>query len=203
MATRGVIQLKRLSLHYCEHGGSSRVVRDYLKSGRIVSWCQDHPDVYVKVNIRNGHHPFVQAQYKTGASQQVTAKTCTTVKSVEELMNMFYNRSGRKTSKALPQSVQTQTPSIQGIWTPMLELRNVEFGIQHVVAGGAMSMSSSLNQNTEYHDDDDDEEEDEEDDDDEVDEEQDEVDGEHDEDDGQDEDDKEKAIIKSQKETIH
>lgn len=43
MATRGVFQLRRLRLHYCEHGGSSRTLRDYIASGRLARWAEEHP----------------------------------------------------------------------------------------------------------------------------------------------------------------
>ena len=65
MATRGVFQLTKLRLNYCEVGGSSRAMRDYLGNGRLVAWAADHPHVEIEVKRRNGQHPFVQADYIT------------------------------------------------------------------------------------------------------------------------------------------
>ena len=39
-------------------------------------------------------------------------------------MNKMYNRSGRKMTK-FTKPIYTDTPSIQGVWTPSLDLQNV------------------------------------------------------------------------------
>jgi hypothetical protein len=51
MATRGVFQLHKLSIYYCEHGGSSQMLRKYIASGRLSQWATDHPHgrLYEKV----------------------------------------------------------------------------------------------------------------------------------------------------------
>ena len=131
MATRGVFQLQKLKLYYCEHGGSSRAVRDYLASGRIVDWARDHPHVDIQVRLRNGKHPFVEAEYKTqAAAHQICVKN-STPKDIAQTLDKLHNRSGRKIKK-LSKPIYTATPSIQGVWTPMLDLRNKTFPIKFV-----------------------------------------------------------------------
>jgi len=71
MATRGVKQLQKLTLAYCEHGGSSRHIRDFISSGRIVDYAKANPTVQVSVEVRNGHHPAVVGKYLTGWDKQV------------------------------------------------------------------------------------------------------------------------------------
>mmetsp|Transcript_22764 Transcript_22764/g.42310 ORF Transcript_22764/g.42310 Transcript_22764/m.42310 type:complete len:160 (-) Transcript_22764:65-544(-) len=144
MATRGVFQCKKLTLFYCEHGGSSRAVREYLGSKRLWKWAQDRPSVEIAVKVRNGKHPFVKAEYLTAplASGKkpdggpVVHQICVKSKQprnnngsdgdpyvdmIEETLTKLYNRSGRKLTK-FKQPVYTQTPSIQGVWTPSLNL---------------------------------------------------------------------------------
>jgi large subunit ribosomal protein L43 len=139
MATRGVVQCQRLILSYCEHGGSSRAVRDYLQSNGIVRWAKDRPSVQVHVRVRNGKHPNVRAEYLTSPTtgrrdgavvqHQVCIKNRPSVESVESALDQLYNRSGRKMTK-FTRPVYTQTPSVQGVWTPSLDLHlRPDFGV--------------------------------------------------------------------------
>uniref|UniRef100_A0A7S1GKP3 Large ribosomal subunit protein mL43 n=1 Tax=Cyclophora tenuis TaxID=216820 RepID=A0A7S1GKP3_CYCTE len=127
MATRGVYQLARLRLVYCEHGGSSRTIRDYISSGRIVQWAKDHPHVEVEVHVRNGKHPLIEGEYLTGQPKQITVKN-QTMERIQQVVDMLHNSSGRKIKK-LKRTVVTQTPSVQGVWTPMLDLQNTKFTV--------------------------------------------------------------------------
>jgi large subunit ribosomal protein L43 len=141
MATRGIFQLQKLSLVYCEHGGSSRAVRDFIGSGRIIDWAKDHPHLQVELKVRNGKHPFVQGEYLTGPPKQVTVKN-EGLSQIYKVMNMLKNQSGRKI-KRFNRPVITQTPSIQGVWTPMLSLEEETFDIDIVAAASADVTSSS------------------------------------------------------------
>ena len=140
MATRGIVQLKTLKLFYCEHGGSSRAVRDFISSGRIVTWATQNPKIQVEVKVRNGEHPFVEGEYISGKPKQIGVKNENT-KRIYEVMDMLKNSSGRK-MKRLNRPVLTQTPSIQGVWTPMLNLKDVAFDIE-IVSGTQDQQSST------------------------------------------------------------
>lgn len=151
MATRGVFQCRKLTLRYCEHGGSSRAVREFLASGRLVEWATERPTVDIRVRVANGKHPNLQADYATQAvsnktalngvqSKPVVHQVCLKSKGftqrdeieaedeayqwkhpVEAALNKLYNKSGRKMTK-FTKPIYTQTPSIQGVWTPSLDL---------------------------------------------------------------------------------
>lgn len=126
MATRGIVQLQKLTLKYCEHGGSSRAIREFLSNGKLVEWATQHPETTVEVKMRNGHHPFVEGEYVTqAASHQVTVKNYDSWRDVQEVCQMLADRSGRKITK-ITRPVLTDTPSIQGVWTPFLNLQNSE-----------------------------------------------------------------------------
>ena len=131
MATRGVFQLQKLRLYYCEHGGSSRAMRDFLGSGKLVDWATDHPHVEIIVQPRNGNHPYIRAAYRTqAATHQICVKNSTEEK-IMDTVDKLHNRSGRKIKKMV-KPVVTATPSIQGIWTPMLNLRDKPSSIRFV-----------------------------------------------------------------------
>ncbi|GKY97045.1 hypothetical protein MPSEU_000663100 [Mayamaea pseudoterrestris] len=125
MATRGIFQLQKLSVYYCEHGGSSTMLRKFIASGRLSKWASDHPHVEVSLSPRNGKHPFVQGNYKTCSTiqHQVTVKNYETQKDIQDVLDMLHSRSGRKITK-ITTPVLTDTPSIQGVWTPFLALVN-------------------------------------------------------------------------------
>ena len=129
MATRGVKQLQKLTLVYCEHGGSSRTLREYVASGRVVDFARANPSVEVEVAVRNGRHPHVAAEYRSGWAKQVCVKN-EGMGRIGRVMSMLRDSSGRKMAARLGGPVRTQTPSVQGIWTPFLHLGETEFRVE-------------------------------------------------------------------------
>ena len=127
MATRGVFQLQKLTIYYCEHGGSSKAIREFLGSGEMVKWARERPHLQINVRVRNGFgkHPYVHASYLTGAASsqhQVCLKSNDARQpDIPKILNQLYNRSGRKITK-FTKPVYTDTPSVQGVWTPALNL---------------------------------------------------------------------------------
>ena len=84
----------------------------------------------MEVKIRNGKHPFVEGEYVSGKPKQIGVKN-EDMKRIYQVMDMLKNSSGRKMTR-LNRPVITQTPSVQGVWTPMLNLQDVQFDIQMV-----------------------------------------------------------------------
>lgn len=127
MATRGVMQLTKLRLVYSEYGGSSEALRQFIASGKVIDWARTHPHVHVSVEIANGKHPLVEGEYRSGFPKQVSVRN-ESIKRVETVMNMLHNSSGRKMTK-LKKPVISATPSVQGVWTPMLNLNETPFQV--------------------------------------------------------------------------
>lgn len=124
MATRGVFQLTKLRLNYCEFSGSSATVREYIGNGPLVAWARKNENVAIEVVVRNGKHPYLEAEYQSNTTQhQICLKNKADAKAVEKVFDTLRNRSGRKISK-ITQPIKTSTPSIQGVWTPFLNLQN-------------------------------------------------------------------------------
>ena len=129
MATRGIQQLRKLRIRYCEVGGSSATVRDYLKnSPHLINFATENPHVDIIVKSRNGHHPYIQGEYVTGQSKQICVKN-TTEKRILEVMGMLRNTSGRKIQQLGGLAVRGDCASVQGVWTPMLNLGGTQFDI--------------------------------------------------------------------------
>jgi large subunit ribosomal protein L43 len=125
MATRGVFQLQKLTVFYCEVGGSSIAIREFLASGKLHEWARDRPHLPIEVRVRNGHHPYAKGDYLNSPSEtlhQICIKSNKAlIPDIPGVLNKLYNRSGRKIKK-LTVPIVTQTPSVQGIWTPNLNL---------------------------------------------------------------------------------
>lgn len=135
MATRGIPQLAKLRIRYCEHGGSSATVRNYLSQcPHLINFAQENPHITIIVKPRNGHHPYIQGEYATGQSKQICVKN-TTEKRIKEVFDMLRNTSGRKIVRLGGLAVRGDCPSIQGVWTPMLNLGE-KFDINIVEKGG-------------------------------------------------------------------
>lgn len=127
MATRGIKQLKQLQIVFCEHGGSSRNVREYISTGKIVQFAADNPTVEVAAKLRNGKHPYVKAEYVTGYSKQVCVKN-EDIERIDKVLTLLNNSSGRKITK-IGSPIKTDTPSVQGVWTPMLDISHAPFKV--------------------------------------------------------------------------
>ena len=131
MATRGIKQLLRLRVYYCEHGGSSRTLRDFVAAGRLNDWASQNPEVNIELLVRNGKHPFIEGEYQTQtADHQVTVRNAPDFDDIDGVLNLLRNRSGRKLTK-LTTPVLTDSPSVQGVWTPFLNLHLEQpFGVK-------------------------------------------------------------------------
>ena len=132
MATRGIPQLRKLRIRYCEVGGSSATVRNYLRdSPHLLQFATDHPHVDIVVKPRNGHHPYIQGEYVTGQSKQICVKN-TTERRIVEVLDVLRNTSGRKIQRLGGLAVRGDCASVQGVWTPMLNLGEAKFDVEVV-----------------------------------------------------------------------
>ena len=140
MATRGIKQLQKLRIVYCEYGGSSRYVREFLQKSAptattthkhsIVQFALDNPTVEVLCQLRPGKHPYVRGEYLTGNFKQECIKN-QPILEIRKAMQRLNNSSGRKLVK-FEKPVVTQTPSVQGVWTPMLDICKEQWDVRIV-----------------------------------------------------------------------
>ena len=132
MATRGIPQLRKLRIRYCEHGGSSATLRTYLQeSPHLLNFARSHPHVEIIVKPHNGHHPYIQGKYINGNTKQICVKN-TTQRRIIEVMDMLRNTSGRKIVRLGGLAVRGDCVSVQGVWTPMLDLEDKMFDMKIV-----------------------------------------------------------------------
>nr|CCA25140.1 conserved hypothetical protein [Albugo laibachii Nc14] len=126
MATRGIWQLKELTIRYCQHSGSSRYIRDFLNNKKFIDFVKENPQVAFRTELKPGRHPVLIGDYVTNEQ-----KVCD-VKNKEEKWIMLQlqrlrDSSGRKMTR-MKRPIISKRPSIQGIWQQ--DMRFPEFTLQ-------------------------------------------------------------------------
>lgn len=110
-----VLPCKRITLTYCNFGGSSVGMRDFLRH-KLDKIAKAHPEIEFKVVEKPGQHPVLFGEYASDLSKQICVRKWN-MDVIENKLNLIINSSGKKLSKP-KQSVISQNPSVRGIWSP-------------------------------------------------------------------------------------
>ncbi|CAM9162107.1 unnamed protein product [Hapterophycus canaliculatus] len=94
MATRGVFQLRKLTLKYCDHSGSSKGAREFIRH-QIVDFANSTPAAEVATELRPGQHPYLLGDYVTGEVKTIGIKNITPGEIMDYAL-MLRNSSGHK-----------------------------------------------------------------------------------------------------------
>ncbi|XP_021752186.1 54S ribosomal protein L51, mitochondrial-like [Chenopodium quinoa] len=119
MSLRGVWQLQKLIVSYCDWGGSSRGIRAFMETN-LPSIKESNPRIEVVTELIRGQHPHLKALYRNKNERVVCVKNMTP----EDVLlhaNRLRNALGRKVIKLKTRHV-TKHPSVQGTWTTALKL---------------------------------------------------------------------------------
>ncbi|TMW55921.1 hypothetical protein Poli38472_008569 [Pythium oligandrum] len=127
MATRGVWQLQKVTIRYCQHGGSSRHVRQMLADERFLNFVKENPQISFETEIKGARHPVLVGDYITNDQKVVDVKN-QEIPFVMQMLERLRNTSGRKMT-SMKRPVISKRQTIQGIWQPDLEFP--EFEIEH------------------------------------------------------------------------
>ena len=71
MATKGVWQLSKVTIRYCQHGGSSRYVRQLLSDQRFLQFVEENPQVQFETELKGARHPIVIGDYGAFSRRRV------------------------------------------------------------------------------------------------------------------------------------
>lgn len=124
MNREGQLQLEKIVFWYAKRAGSSRGLRDYMRTG-LVDFAKKHPHVNVVAKpIAPNEHPSLECEWLSGFKAYWPLRN-TEPTEIERQIKKFKNMSGLHNFKKLkkwryPNSV---LPSLQGKWTPMLNPR--------------------------------------------------------------------------------
>ncbi|RDD40547.1 39S ribosomal protein L43, mitochondrial [Trichoplax sp. H2] len=112
---RYICQLQRITLRYCNKGGSSRGLREFINSN-AVDFAQKNPQVVVYVRPRPYRHPSIIAEFLNGKHKAISVKNLSRAE-INNKVEQLRNSSGI-TRKKMKRWWHTDSPSIQGVWTP-------------------------------------------------------------------------------------
>jgi len=119
MAVRGVWQLQKLIVCFCDHSGSSAGARDFV-ARLFPSVQKQNPQFEVSTLLVRGHHPHLRGLYLNKNERVVDVKNQNAEDIMTQVMRLR-NSTGRKVVKLKTRHV-TFNPSIQGSWTPELKV---------------------------------------------------------------------------------
>ncbi|KAK3148045.1 hypothetical protein QOZ80_3BG0289910 [Eleusine coracana subsp. coracana] len=114
MALRGVWQLQKLVVNYCDWGGSSRGIRTFMEQ-HLPAFRENNPHLEVVTELVRGQHPNLKGIYKNHNERVVCVRNLPP----EDILlqaTRLRNSLGRKVVKLRTRHV-TKRPSVQGTWT--------------------------------------------------------------------------------------
>mmetsp|Transcript_20719 Transcript_20719/g.21372 ORF Transcript_20719/g.21372 Transcript_20719/m.21372 type:complete len:131 (-) Transcript_20719:58-450(-) len=129
MSVRGVKQLKELIIRYSDYDGSSKGIRNWIRTD-LIRFANENPELTIKAEIKRCAHPFFRGHYVNGNSKTICIKNLEN----EEITSYFYdlrNQAGNRV-KRLRNKVTSETPSIQGEWHERMSLIDLDFKVQHI-----------------------------------------------------------------------
>lgn len=104
----------RVTLRYCNWGGSSRGMRELLRT-QLKKLAAASPKVEF-VAMRSAGHPIVKGEYANGLSKTVCVRNYDPQKIIQKIQ-LVQNASGKKLEK-YHRAVESHNPSVRGIWSP-------------------------------------------------------------------------------------
>ncbi|XP_057832627.1 large ribosomal subunit protein mL43 [Cryptomeria japonica] len=114
MALNGLWQLKKLVVRYCDWGGSSRGMREFIES-QLPTFKQQNPQLEVVPLLKRGKHPHLRGYYR----DKTVRIDCVKNMDPEDILlraMRFRNALGAEVRK-LKNRHMTKNRSVQGTWT--------------------------------------------------------------------------------------
>jgi len=132
MSLRGVRQLKELVVRYSDLDGSSRGVRDWIRTS-LVDLAKTNPELSIKTELKRAVHPYLRGIYVNGNSKTICVKNILP-EEVHAFALDLRNQVGRKTSSnGYKKPVFGTRSTIQGEWHERMDVSNVEIKVEHKV----------------------------------------------------------------------
>jgi large subunit ribosomal protein L43 len=98
MSLKGVRQLKELTIRYCDIGGSSRGIREWIRA-EAIPFAKENPTMQVTTIKKRNNHPFIQGDYLNGNNKVIGVKNLS-LSEIRDHIFLLRNQIGRKVSFA-------------------------------------------------------------------------------------------------------
>ncbi|AET38322.1 mitochondrial 54S ribosomal protein mL43 Ecym_2609 [Eremothecium cymbalariae DBVPG len=113
-----VFPCKKIILQYCNWGGSSQGLRDFLVSKRLVQWAEKYPQINFEVVKKSGH-PVIKALYTNGRNKAICVKNLN-IDNVENKLRLLKDSSGEQLHhRTKNNNVESLNKSVRGLWSPL------------------------------------------------------------------------------------
>ena len=117
MSIRGVWQLVKLNVNYCDHSGSSRCIRPFIQNG-LTEYAREYPHAEVTSTIRRGRHPHMVGHFLNGNTKTVDLRNIE-IEQVKFHLHYMFSEKGKKGGGPVKNGRKfTVNKSVQGGWRP-------------------------------------------------------------------------------------
>lgn len=121
-----IVPCHKISLHYCNWGGSSSGIRSYIQSRHIENIAKDKSNIFFEVIKRVGH-PSLKFHYNNDVVKEVNIANMDT-EAIHKQIKEHSQSSGADLLK-FNHKVMSVNDSIRGIWSPMHTPKSHRFRI--------------------------------------------------------------------------
>lgn len=113
-----IFPCKKIILQYCNWGGSSQGMRDFLTSKRLNLLAKQYPHIEFNVLKKSGH-PLLRAEY-TNRKEKVICVRSLNIDNVENKLKLLKDSSGETLRHYVSNDyVSSLNSSVRGVWSPM------------------------------------------------------------------------------------
>ncbi|CAG2066908.1 unnamed protein product, partial [Timema podura] len=117
---RVVLQLQRITFKFCKNHGASRGIREFLETD-LIDFSKNNPGIVVYVKPRRHRSPNLTVEYLNGERQVINCHNFSR-EEVSKWVTLLRTQSGNPTIR-YRKLWHTDSPSIQGPWTPFTNRR--------------------------------------------------------------------------------
>ncbi|VVT49316.1 mitochondrial 54S ribosomal protein mL43 [Magnusiomyces paraingens] len=121
-----ILQCKKITLQYCNWGGSSQGMRELL-SKELKQIAAANPKIEFVVQQKSGH-PSVIGEYVTGNKKFVTARNLSAA-DIRRKIALVRDSSGKQQLQKYKYPVKSINESVRGVWSPVHAQKEYRFKI--------------------------------------------------------------------------
>lgn len=113
-----IFPCKKITLQYCNWGGSSQGMRDFLTSKRLDLLSKKYPFIQFGI-LRKSGHPIIRGQYNNGREKVICVRNLN-IDNVENKLKLLKDSSGEVLRRRTKNdNVETLNSSVRGVWSPV------------------------------------------------------------------------------------
>ncbi|KAI9295418.1 hypothetical protein K502DRAFT_364993 [Neoconidiobolus thromboides FSU 785] len=111
-----VVQCNRLVLSYCESGGSSKGVSNFVKQ-YLVPFAKQNPETEVIIKHQPWKHPKIEARYNCGTVREVEIPNFKPKEILTKFQALQSSQGGKEVDFSKRRVLSTNE-SVRGMWSP-------------------------------------------------------------------------------------